>query len=227
MLGKSLRSNAIWLGLIAIFWGCGRNSDDYYPLDVGQSWTYALTIHQSGTSTPIEAASTVTNLPRRSLNGWSVTPQEGRQFGQVLVRFIAKNADGIVEIATQSGEAAPQMKEPPNYVLKLPLQVGTEWASAWQSNQFGAVTMIPISKRIAERGRPRATAAGRFDDCLRLQISGSGAVPAPSGPAGIKVEGEEWYCPKIGFIEGMFREELPEFPANTTVINMMMSAHRP
>ena len=83
--------------------------------------------------------------------------------------------------------------------------------------------MIPVSKRITERRRTRASAAGKFDDCLRLQISGEGTIAAPNGPTAIKVEGEEWYCADIGFVQGVFREDLPDFPVNTTIIGLELT----
>lgn len=228
MRGKRLRSQAIGLGLIASCSGCVGDLKSYYPLDAGRTWSYALTIRQGGEGgKPIEVASTVTNLPGRILSGRAVTPQESRQFGQVQLRFIAEQTDGIAEIAAQSaGDTAPQMKLPPNFVLKQPLREGTGWRSTWQSNQFGAATMIPINKRIAERGRAHASTVEQFDDCLRLQISGASTVAGPTGPTAIKVEGEEWYCAGIGFVQGVFREDIPEFPVNTTVIGLELTGHQ-
>ena len=105
MRDKRLRSQAIGLGLIATCCGCGGTLKSYYPLDAGRTWSYALTIRQEGEAgKPIEAASTVTNLPERTLNGRVVTPQESRQFGQVQLRFIAEETDGIAEIAAQSAK---------------------------------------------------------------------------------------------------------------------------
>lgn len=228
MCGRRLRSQAIGLGLIASCNGCGGDLKSYYPLDEGRTWSYTVTIRQGGgAGKPIEAASTVSNLRGRTLSGRTVTPQESRQFGQVQLRFVAEETDGIAEIAAQSaGDTSPQMKSPPNYVLKQPLRAGTEWSSIWQSNQFGAVTGIPVSKRIAERGRARTSAMGKFDDCLRLQISGVGTVAAPNGPTPIKVEGEEWYCAGVGFVQGVFREDIPEFPVNTTTIGLELTGYQ-
>ena len=228
MRSKRLRPQAIGFVLIASCCGCASDLKIYYPLDAARTWRYALTVRQGGEAgKPIEAASTVTNLPQRTLSGRAVTPQESRQFGQVRLRFIAELPDGIAEVAAQSAnDTAPQMKELPNYVLKQPLRAGTEWASTWQSNQFGAVTMVPIDKRIAQRGRAHACAAGRFDDCLRLDISGGGTVTGPNGPTAIKVDGQEWYCAGVGFVQGVFREDLPDFPVNTTVIGLELGSQR-
>jgi hypothetical protein len=188
---------------------------------------YALTIRRTvDTGDPIKAARTVTNLPTRTLNGRGVTPQETRQFDQIQLRFMSEEVDGIAEIAVQSaGDIVPQPRNPPNYVLKRPLEQGNEWSSTWQSNQFGTVNMIPINKRIEELRRARRSAAGQFVDCLRLQISGRGAIAAPNGLTAIKVAGEEWYCADIGFVEGVFREELPDLPANATVISIELTDH--
>jgi hypothetical protein len=228
MRGRRLRSQAIGLGLIASCNGCGGDLKSYYPLDEGRTWSYAVTIRQGGgTGKPIEAASTVSNLRGRTLSGRTVTPQESRQFGQVQLRFVAEETDGIAEIAAQSaGDTSPQMKQPPNYVLKQPLRAGTEWSSIWQSNQFGAVTLIPISKRIAEHGRTHTSAGRKFDDCLQLQISGAGTVAGPKGPTAIKLEGEEWYCAGVGFVQGVFREDIPEFPVNTTTIGLELTGYQ-
>jgi hypothetical protein len=188
---------------------------------------YALTIRRTvDTGDPIKAARTVTNLPTRTLNGRGVTPQETRQFDQIQLRFMSEEVDGIAEIAVQSaGDIVPQPRNPPNYVLKRPLEQGNEWSSTWQSNQFGTVNMIPINKRIEELRRARRSAAGQFVDCLRLQISGRGAIAAPNGLTAIKVAGEEWYCADIGFVEGVFREELSDLPANATVISIELTDH--
>jgi len=122
MRGKGLRLQAIELGLIATCCGRGSNLKSYYPLDAGRTWSYALTIRREGDAgEPIEAASTVTNLPGRTLNSRAVTPQES----QYIVRPNPET-DGIAEIAAQSAnDTAPQIKEPPNYVLKQPLREGT------------------------------------------------------------------------------------------------------
>ena len=91
MHGKRLRLQAIGLGVIATCCGHGSDLKSYYPLDAGRTWSYALTIRREGDpGKPIEAASTVTNLPGWTLNGRAVTPQESRQFGQIQLRFIAE-----------------------------------------------------------------------------------------------------------------------------------------
>ena len=228
MYARYLQFIGIGFGLIAACCDYGNDLKRYYPLDAGFTWSYALTIRRTvDTGDPIKAASTVTNLPTRTLNGRAVTPQETRQFDQIQLRFISEEVDGIAEIAVQSaGDIVPQPKNPPNYVLKRPLQQGNEWSSTWQSNQFGTVNMIPINKRIEELRWARTSAAGQFVDCLRLQISGRGAIAAPNGLTAIKVAGEEWYCADIGFVEGVFREELPDLPANTTVISIKLTDHR-
>jgi len=228
MYARYLRFMGIGFGLIAACCEYGNDLERYYPLDAGFMWSYSLIIRRAADSgDPIKAASTVTNLPTRTLNGRAVTPQETRQFDQIQLRFISEEVDGIAEIALQSaGQNVPQPKNPPNYVLKRPLKQGNEWSSTWQSNQFGAVNMIPINKRIEELHRARTSAAGRFADCLRLQISGRGAIATPNGLTAIKVAGEEWYCADIGFVEGVFREELPDLPANTNVISIKLTDHR-
>jgi hypothetical protein len=91
MRGKHLRLHRIGLGLVATCCGCGSHLTNYYPLDAGRTWIYALTIRQGGDAgKSIEAASMVTNLPGRTLSSRAVTPQESRQFDQVQFRFIAK-----------------------------------------------------------------------------------------------------------------------------------------
>lgn len=228
MYARYLRFMGIGFGLIAACCDHENNLARYYPLDSGFIWSYSLTIRRAADSgDPIKAASTVTNLPTRTLGGRAVTPQETRQFDQILLRFMSEEVDGIAEIALQSaGRNVPEPKNPPNYVLKRPLQQGNEWSTTWQSNQFGTVNMIPINKRIEELHRARTSAAGQFADCLRLQISGRGAIATPNGLTAINVAGEEWYCADIGFVEGGFREEIPDLPANTIVISIKLADHR-
>lgn len=205
---------------IATCCGCSTAISGYYPLDAGRAWRYAVAIHQGAeATTPVEAASTVTNLPGRTWNGRAVTPQESRLFDQVRLRFIADDQEGIAEIAAQSAnDVAPRMKEPPNYVLKRPLREGTVWRSTWLSSQLGVATEVPVDKRIVDHGAPLSSGGQRYDDCVRVEIRGEGTINAARGPAALKVTGEEWFCAGVGFVKGEFREELQGFPEYTTVI---------
>jgi hypothetical protein len=204
---------------------CTHTLSSYYPLEAGRAWDYTLGIEQGNASKKsLQSSARVSNLPPQPLQGRSVTPQESRQFGQSTLRFIAEDRAGIAEVATQwPGEPGPRSESSPNYLLKQPLREGTTWVSLWRSNQFGVAAQFPVTKRIVRYGETIEAPAGRFQDCLRVQLSGTGSVRAPQGPTPIQVSGDEWYCAGAGFVRGTFREELPEFPEQRNFIELNLT----
>jgi hypothetical protein len=124
-------------------------------------------------------------------------------------------------VATRPDPAASLIKrDPPNYVLKLPLNVGESWQATWQSNQFAQTTLIPMTKTVAENDGKISVPAGEFDDLLLVRIDGHGPVIGPGGPVDVRVVGEEWFKPEVGLIRGSFREEVRDYPENATRIEL-------
>lgn len=184
--------------------GCDDDLSRYFPLAPGLSWRYRVQLAQSN---GIAAdAAVVTNLNPVTLFSRSVVPQRSELFGQTVVRFLAHTATGVVEFAQQTGQNPPVARDPPDYLLRVPVTVGTNWSSTWESTQAGAQTSLPTVKTIAGIRDTVMVPAGTFADCLHMKIAGKAEVGLPTGPVAIEVTGDEWYAPHIGFIKGAFRE---------------------
>lgn len=185
--------------------GCDDDLSRYYPLAPGLSWRYRVRVVQSS-GTAIDTA-LVTNLNPVTLLGRSLVPQRSQLFGQTVVRFLARTETGVVQFAQQTGQNPPVARDPPDYILRVPVTIGTSWSSTWESTQAGSHTSLPTVKTIAGLRDTVMVPAGTFADCLHMKIAGRAEVRLPSGPVvPIEVTGDEWYAPRIGFIRGAFRE---------------------
>lgn len=217
------------LGLLGLVGACGSGTEveTFYPLTSGRNWSYVLLLRQGteADARTVETSSRVTNLPPQTFQAATVTPQQTQAFGQTQVRLIRANAEGVAEVAMQPDPAgSPLPRVPPNYILRLPLQMGASWQSTWQSNQFSQTTLIPMTKTVARTDGKISLPAGEFEGCLVLSIQGHGQVTAPSGPVEVTVEGEEWFSPGVGLIKGSFREDVAGQPDNATRIDINLAS---
>jgi hypothetical protein len=191
--------------------GCQDDLDLYYPLDAGLTWQYRATLAQGDVTA---APASIANLETRDVLGRSAVPQRSQMFGQTLVRYLTNDDSGIVEFAQQVGDT-PVLRDPPNYVLKAPLEVGTSWSSTWQSSRDGAAVTFPTVKVITATNETITVPAGTFIGCLHVRITGKGDIRLTNGPATIEVVGDEWYAADVGYIKGTFRETV-DAAASTT-----------
>lgn len=184
--------------------GCEDELSLYYPLAPGLSWRYRVQLAQNNGTTSDTAV--VTNLNPVALFGRSLVPQRSELFGQTMVRFLAHTQTGVVQFAQQTGQNLPVARDPPDYLLRVPVTIGTSWSSTWESTWGGTHTSFPTVKTIAGIRDTIMVPAGTFAECLHMKIAGKAEVRLPTGPATIEVTGDEWYAPRIGFIRGAFRE---------------------
>jgi hypothetical protein len=130
----------------------------------------------------------------------------------------------VFELAQQVADGAPIVpRESPNYVLKQPLQAGTQWSSIWQSAQPSGPFVFPITKTIAATDEVITVPAGGFRGCVRIEIAGSASLP-DSG-ATLRVQGREWYAPGVGYVKGSFQEEVVGAPERGTEIRFALQSH--
>lgn len=210
--------------LILLVGGCDDDLTRYYPVSAGRTWRYQVSLAYGGEAATGEA--TVVNLPRTELMGRIVVRQRSELFGQTVVRYLAENPDGIVEVAQQSGDGQPTPKERPDYVLKVPLAGGTNWAAVWRSTSGGTVIAFPTVKSIDSTRETVMVPAGTFTNCVHVRITGKTDTALAKGPATIEVQGEEWYAPGVGFIKGSFRE-LVNHGESSSELTMVLESWTP
>ena len=217
------RRQALLAAAALLVSACAPSTKSYYPLDAGRSWTYAMVI-QPASGQAVTANSHVTNLEERFVAGLTVTPQETEAFGQRRLRFISVDDRGVVEVADQDSNASePQIKTPPNTILKIPIAVGASWETTWETNQFGTRTLLPITKKVESTDRPCTVAGSTFNNCLHLRLAGSGLVSAGDDSAIVDVAGEEWFAPGLGYVKGLFTESARGLPQNGVRVEVTLS----
>ena len=219
--------HAVLAGAMLLVAACAPQAKSYYPLDVGRSWTYAMSI-QPASGQAVRVSSEVTNLPERRVAGQTVTPQATEALDQRRLRFIRADESGVAEIADQDGNAAePQIKRLPNTILKMPLTVGAVWKTTWETNQFGQRTLLPVTKRVESTARPCTAGTTTFHDCLHLRLTGSGPVRADDRSATVDVAGEEWFVPALGYVRGLFAESVRGLPQNDVRVEVTLTDSTP
>ena len=184
--------------------GCDDELAMYYPLAPGLTWRYRVLLAQNSGAAGDTAV--VTNLKPVMLFGRTLVPQRSELFGQTVVRYLAHTQAGVVQFAQQAGQNPPVARDPPDYLLRVPVTVGTSWSSTWESTRGGTHVLFPTVKTIAGTRDTIMVPAGTLADCLHMKIAGKAEVALPTGPVTIEVAGDEWYAPRIGFIKGAFRE---------------------
>jgi hypothetical protein len=211
---------------VVLLWSCQDDLTRYYPLEAGFAWQYRVSLTQGGSLTTTTAD--VANLQPADVLGRKAVPQRSEMFGQSLVRYLVKDWRGVFEYAQQAGsDGTPVGKDAPNYVLRVPVADGTTWSSTWQSTPEGRQVSFPTVKAIAATDETVMVPAGTFSGCIRLKVIGTAQVNLTSGPATIKVQGDEWYAPEIGFIKGAFRETVNSGEVTTELGMDLASFARP
>jgi hypothetical protein len=228
----SIRSSsfrASRVALAAIAWltatlvaSCRDDLSRFYPLEAGMTWQYRVSLTQGREQTTTTAQ--VANLQPADVLGRTGVPQRSELFGQMLVRYLARDERGVFEFAQQQPGGVVTGIGNENYILKVPLADGNTWPSTWQSNREGRRASFPTVKAIAATDETVMVPAGTFSRCIRLRITGKGQANLATGPATIEVHGDEWYAPDVGFIKGVFRETVNS-GETTTELEMDLASY--
>jgi hypothetical protein len=113
-------------------------------------------------------------LPSRELLSKAVATQHTELVGQRQLRFIVQDHAEIYEWASQpDGAPEPIIRETPNYFVKVPIKIGTTWASVWQTSQFGRQITFPTTKIIESTDEVVTVPAGTFNKCVKITITGA------------------------------------------------------
>jgi hypothetical protein len=164
------------------------NKDSYYPLQLGQHWTYDTRVYggQSRSTTSVTAVCRIQldedgdllHLVSTCADEQLVQAQVVYQLGGEIVEAILFNAQG---------EA--RERDPPITIARLHMLVGDQWRWAGTSGEEGTRRDL---YRVANRGIVR-TEAGEFD-AVRLLVTQEGPNAAPAAV-------ERWYAPGVGLVK--------------------------
>lgn len=204
--------------------GCSRSAQTaLFPLEPGHRWHYEVTLEWENNTVDRESR-VITTEGRASVGEHSAFV---RRSADGVEWFLRSDDSGIYRIGTRTDlDEEPTADESPRYVLKHPLQPGTQW----QSNTTAYLLRrrqefppeirhthpkVPMGYTIDAVGETVQTRAGSFSGCLRVR--GKAVLKLFADPVvgwrDMPLDTTEWYCPGPGLVR-LVREE----PAQSTFL---------
>lgn len=221
----STRAALAVLAMVGVLAGCGeRPGEGYFPLESGHRWTYRVTSEWENATQESELLTLTTEGQERLETSGSTW----RRRSDAGVDYWLKSDDsGIYRVAAKSDlEELPRRDAAPRYVLKAPFVVGSTWRADTTAYLLRrrqdfppeirhSHPAIPMNYTIEAVGDPVRTAAGEFNDCLR--VKGVALLRLFADPVNgwkdMPLTTLEWYCKGVGLV----RVERSE-PANSTFL---------
>ncbi len=195
-----------------------------FPLETGRVWVYEVRTELENQPPEISTRTIVTR-------GEAETPQGGkawvRRSEDGVEWYLKVDDSGVFRAATRTDlEAEPTADAAPRYVLKAPIAAGTSWQAPTAPyllrrhaefppeirHTHPSVTMVYTIDALRETVE---TAAGRFDDCVKVigQASLRLFADPVSGWRDLPLTTTEWYCKGPGLVK-ILRQE----PARSTFL---------
>jgi hypothetical protein len=208
--------SVIAVGLLS---GCQEPpaSSSFFPLDAGHRWEYRV-VTEFENNTVDRDKLVLTSHGRESLEDASAYH---RSSDSGIDYWLRSDETGIFRVASKSNlDEEPKKDAKPRYVLKEPLQVGSQWQSTTtayilQRNQEfpreirHSHPAIPMLYTIEAINQIVETPAGSFSNCLR--VKGNATVKLYADPVvgwkDMPLSTLEWYCQGIGLVK-LVREEI-------------------
>jgi hypothetical protein len=219
-------TSAVAAGLCALCVACAEAppGSGYFPLEPGHRWTYDVKSEFENNIVTHETL-TLATLGRESFDGadaWRRRSDSGVDY------WLRSDDTGIYRVASKSDlDEEPKADATRRYVLKMPLQAGTEWRNTTTAyllqrrQEFPREIRhthpaVPMQYVIEAVGEAVATRAGRFERCLR--VKGHANVRLFADPVvgwrDMPLATTEWYCDGVGLVR-LIREE----PAGSTFLS--------
>lgn len=175
----SLTAQNLWAG----------ESDIYFPLKPGLTWTYEVVSDKH----PTKKVS-VTNMPSREIKGLKLTPRKSEAGGQTSYFLIGSDERGIYRYGEQKSEnSEPIVTKPRDYYIKNPVSVGTTWDTATKLGN-DEVTINLTMESLSDTVK---VPAGTYKDCLKIKHVGG------NQKKDLILEAYEWYAPNVGLIKSL------------------------
>ena len=189
--------------------GCSKKGNSYCPLDEGKTWTYQVSISGFliGNKT-INA--TITNLSNREINGKETVPQKLDINNQTYFTFISEDSKGSYELGSQGpGMVEPEVRSKPNYFIKYPFKVGTEWEYETNTSLLNEKINVNLKSRLESTNETVTVPAGTFNDCLKIKSTGVAKKKIGWNKRESKADIVHyyWYAPGIGNIKTVIEEK--------------------
>ena len=198
-----------WILMIALT-GCTPEHSGYFPLDKGAEWSYrVVTTTEHGDTT--EDSLQIENLGGSnfgSLNFFVRRTSSGTDY------LIKENETGIFRVGKRTlANRHPRLDSEPRYVLKYPLEPGTEWRVTTHPyvirrvhpnvEDYRRSITFPMSYHIESTSETVKVPAGTFENCIKVigEADLTMYVDPRIGWGDLPVITREWYAQGVGLIK--------------------------
>lgn len=197
--------------LLLCFWlnGCSETPQGYFPLEKGLSWQYRVTtVRKQGIEQEIFSVRSLGRVSSGEQNRYVRRTSAGTDY------VLASDDSGIYRVAKRTVvEDRPAPDPAPRYVLRFPLQVGTEWVSLSHAYVLQRVhpfvdsladgTNFNMNYVIESTDTSVRVPAGKFDHCILVRGDANLDIysDAVHGFSEIPVTTREWYAEGVGLVK--------------------------
>ncbi len=210
--------------------GCSPEHSGYFPLERGPEWSYrVVTTTERGDIS--EDSLHIENLGRGRVND---TEHFIRRTSSGTDYLIREDATGIYRVAKRTiVQRRPRPDPEPRYVLKYPLEPGTEWRATTHPyvirrihpyEDYHRSIKFPMSYHIESLTATVSVPAGVFENCIEImgEADLTMYVDPRIGWGELPVITREWYAPGVGLVKLERTEELDTgvFVGGTLVLEL-------
>jgi hypothetical protein len=172
--------------------GCGKVSNDYFPLEKGAKWQYGFEgLSKKGTMAAEAHAEETLDEGKGTVVKWQRNLGEDEEERTTDRELYVKKADsGVIaykRVHPIIGYIETNLT-PPQCILKLPPKEGESWQ--WDGKIFG----MKSSAQFKNEGREKVTAGGKSYDAVKVTENGTLAD-------GRTCTITRWYAPGTGMVK--------------------------
>jgi len=194
--------------ILMFFVSCNSTDNSYYPLKENLEWNYLVSNNSSIIGEEGSLKMTVTNMPKREMNGKTVTPQKVTVNGIILFNFYVEDQSGIYSIAQQTFNSPEPVITKPDYLLHFPIEIGSTYEEKGKTQALTTNIPIKVLFKVESNKETVTVPAGTFENCLKIRgVGDSIQNHGILGKAKIHAEYLFWYAPGIGLIKAVITEK--------------------
>ena len=186
----------------------GHVGDAYFPLQNGLTWTYVLTTTYLDEET--KEVVTLENLGKKQFDEKSYYV---RRSSYGVDYYLNADDSGVHRDAIRTlVELKPRADSNPRFVLKYPLEVGTNWQMitkpiillrVFPNRHLAEASQVPLYYEIVSTSESVSVPAGDFENCIKVEALGETEIytDGVNGYTNIPFRVEEWYAPNVGLVK--------------------------
>ena len=205
-----MNKHVLLITLCFLLGACKSNETSYFPLNSGYSWHYDVRqITRDGLD---RQKYILNNLGEGELDGQRVFLKRSID-GTTL--YYSMTEDAIVYLGnTNNKTLSPEFKQENQTVIRKPFSVDTEWQQLTttkllkktgppQKTEFKIIAEVPLEEKIASIDETINVPAGRFENCMKVTMTGSTYKNAGNyvGLTVVKVKQTNWYAKGVGLVK--------------------------